>query len=261
MKHLQEIHRFQKIAGINKRSLLFEESEEFKKYNQLAGNTKSTDKEETSKQDIPDEVSKAASVFDLKAIKKQAKEKAETLDEVLDPLSWVGIVLAIPALLQGLATLIEKANRQFKKLPKEEIEKLKAHNVAVAKGEIEGHKKYTSEVSKEIDEYAHWLHKMMVAPIEGVFWIISKIPFIGKKFKDQKIRHKWAEGIYLLTALFIGAYGLLSHAIGVTTAIDSGKLADVVVDADALVDLSAASPTVTKFSKKSARDMFLKLVA
>jgi len=236
-QNLTEIKRLQNLAGIKKINLNEEDQPEKEK--------------ETSS--VPSEVSAAASVFDLKAVKNQAKEKAEKLDEVLDPFTWLGIVMAIPALLQGFATIIEKAKRKFSNLPEEEIEKIKAHNVAVAKGEIEGHKKYTSEVSKEVDQFAHWLHSMMVKPFEGLFWVLSKIPVIGKFLKDEKKRHKYAEAIYLLGALIVGGIGLASHAVGITSTIDAAKLADVTVDSAALASTSGLV--------KNGPEVILKLVA
>lgn len=238
-KYLTEVARFQKLAGIKKFQLTEEDQPE-------------QEKEKTS---VPPEVSAAASVFDLKAIKNQAKEKSEKLDEVIDPLTWIGIILAIPALLQGFATLVEKGKRKFSSLPKEDIEKIKAHNVAVAKGEIEGHKKYASEISKEIDQFSHWLHSMMVKPIEGVLYVLSKIPVIGrwKWLKNEKLRHKLSEGLYLLAAIGIGGWGLVHHAIGVTTAIDAAKLADVAVDSSALASTSGLV--------KNGPEILLKLVA
>jgi hypothetical protein len=236
-QNLTEIKRLQNLAGIKKINLTEEDQPEKGK--------------ETSS--VPPEVSAAASVFDLKAVKDQAKEKAQKLDEVLDPLTWLGIIMAIPALLQGLATIMEKAKRKFSNLSKEEIEKIKAHNLAVAKGEIEGHKKYASEVSKEVDQFAHWLHSIMVKPVEGVFWVLSKIPGIGKFLKDEKKRHKMAEAIYLLLAIGVGGYGLLSHAVGLTTAIDIAKLADVTVDSASLASTSGLI--------KNGPELILKLVA
>lgn len=238
-QNLTEVARLQSLAGIKKFQLTEEDQPE----------------QEKEKVSVPSEVSAAASVFDLKAIKNQAKEKAEKLDEVADPFTWIGIILAIPALLQGFATLIEKGKRKFSSLSKEDIEKIKAHNIAVAKGEIEGHKKYTSEISKEVDEFAHWLHSMMVKPIEGVLYVLSKIPVIGrwKWLKDDKLRHKFAEGLYLFGAILIGGWGLIHHAVGVTTAIDAAKLADVTVDSAALASTSGLV--------KNGPEFILKLVA
>ncbi len=250
---LDEIKRFQKLAGIaSKKSLLVKESifneEENNKDKEESG-------EEKKKVSVPPSVSAAASVFDLDAIKKQAKEKGEKLDEALTVLTAIGIILAIPALLQGLATMIEKGKRAFSKIPKEEVEKIKAHNLAVAKGEITGHKKYTSEVSKELDEFAHFLHDMMIKPIEGVLWTLSKVPGIGRiKFlKDEKLRHKLAEGIYLLVAIGIGGVGVASHAASITGVIDMVKLGDAAIDANAFATTSGLL--------KKGPDLLLKMVS
>lgn len=231
-QNLTEVARFQQLAGIKNYQII---------------------KEEESEVSVPDEVSKAANVFDLKAIKAQAKEKSEKLDESI--LAGIGIILAIPALLQGFATLIEKGKRLYSGISKEEIEKIKAHNIAVAKGKIKGHKKYTSETSKEIDEFAHKLHSIFVKPIEGVLWVLSKIPGIGriKYIKDEEKRHKLAEAFYLLAAMAIGGWGLVSHAVGVTTAIDAIKLGDVAIDASALATTSELV--------KDGPEFLLKLVA
>lgn len=229
---LDEVKRLQKLAG-----LINENLESFTEEDEKPAETKDSE-EKASPDAIKSEpppsgaVDAAKQVFDLGAIKQQAaaKAKEKNLNEVVDPITWVGIILAVPALLQGMATIIEKATRKFKGLPKEDIEKLKAHNLAVAKGEIEGHKKYASAFSKEVDEFAHWLHSMMVKPIEGVLWVISKIPFLGKPLRKEKTRHKVAEAIYLAVALGLGGWGMIHHAVGVTTAIDAAKLADVTVD-------------------------------
>ena len=105
-EHLTEVARLQKLAGIKK----------------------ITEQDEPEKTSVSPDISSAASVFDLKAIKNQAKEKSEKLDEALGTLAIIGMILAIPAFLQGFATLIEKAKRKFSGLSKEDIEKIKAHN-------------------------------------------------------------------------------------------------------------------------------------
>lgn len=178
-------------------------------------------------------------VFDVEAIKKQLEDKIEqnpNLEEVLGLLGGIGLLLAVPAMLQGIATLIEKGNRYFtKKFTPEQIAQIKAHNKNVAKTG-QGHKQYTSALSKEIDEYAHWLHDMCLKPIEGVLYILSKIPIINRIswIKDENKRHKLAEAIYLVIALALGGFGLAHHAASVTGVIDAIKLGDVAIDSNVL---------------------------
>lgn len=250
---LDEVKRMQQLAGLKIENYSSFNEEENSEESQDSQEKKSSD---TEKSEPPPSgaVAAAKQVFDLDAIKKQAAEKVKQkkLNEVLDPITWVAIILAVPALLQGLATLIEKATRKFKALSKEDIEKLKAHNIAVAKGEIEGHKKYASSFSKEVDEFAHWLHGMMVKPIEGVLYAISFVPFLGKPLRKEKTRHKVAEAIYLAVALGLGGWGLIHHAVGVTTAIDAAKLADVTVDTTSLANATGLVKN---------KDFILKLVA
>jgi len=206
MKHINEVIRMQKLAGILTESHINEDE-----------------------------------VFDIEAIKKQLKDKVEqesNLDEALGLLGGIGLVLAIPALLQGLSTLIEKGNRQFtSKFTPEQIAQIKAHNKEVAKTG-KGHKEYTSDISKELDEYAHWLHDMCLKPIEGVLWVATKIPIVNRIswIKDDNKRHKLAEAIYLVIAIAIGGYGVASHAASVTGIIDAVKLGDAAIDTTVLAN-------------------------
>jgi hypothetical protein len=200
---IQEAKRFQKLAGILDENQIFEND-----------------------------------VFDLEAIKKQIEDKVEqnpNLEEALGILGGIGLVLAIPALLQGLATLIEKGNRYFtKKFTPEQIAQIKAYNKQAIK--TGGHKQYTSGISKEIDDFAHWLHDMCIKPIEGVLYVISKIPVVNRIswIKDESKRHKLAEAIYLVIALALGGIGLAQHAVSVTGVIDAVKLGDVAIDSNVL---------------------------
>jgi hypothetical protein len=180
-------------------------------------------------------------VFDLEAIKKQIEDKVEqdpNLKEVLGTLAGIGLALAVPAMLQGIATLIEKGNRELtSKFTPEQIAQIKASNKEVVKTG-QGHKQYTSAISKEIDEYAHWLHDMCLKPIEGVLYIMSKIPIINRLpwIKDPNKRHKLAEAIYLVIALGIGGMGIASHAASITGVIDAVKLGDVAIDSSILAN-------------------------
>jgi hypothetical protein len=206
MQYINEAKRFQQLAGIISESQLNEDE-----------------------------------IFDIEAIKKQIEDKVEqdpNLKEVVGTLASIGLVLAIPAILQGISTLIEKGNRQFtSKFTPEQIAQIKAHNKEVAKTG-QGHKQYTSAVSKEIDEYAHWLHDMCLKPIEGVLYVISKIPGIGSWswLKDESKRHKLAEAIYLVIALAIGGAGIASHAASITGVIDAVKLGDAAIDSSILAN-------------------------
>jgi hypothetical protein len=206
MQYINEAKRFQQLAGIITESHLNEDE-----------------------------------VFDIEAIKKQIEDKVEqdpNLEEALGLLGGIGLLLAIPAMLQGVATLIEKGNRQFtSKFTPEQIAQIKAHNKEVARTG-QGHKQYTSAFSKEIDEYAHWLHDMCLKPIEGVLWIMSKIPGINRIswIKDDNKRHKLAEAIYLVIAIAIGGMGVASHAASVTGVIDAVKLGDAAIDSSVLAN-------------------------
>lgn len=206
MQYINEVKRFQQLAGIISESQLNEDE-----------------------------------IFDIEAIKKQIEDKVEqdpNLKEVVGTLASIGLVLAIPAILQGISTLIEKGNRQFtSKFTPEQIAQIKAHNKEVAKTG-QGHKQYTSAISKEIDEYAHWLHDMCLKPIEGVLYVISKIPGIGSWswLKDESKRHKLAEAIYLVIALAIGGAGIASHAASITGVIDAIKLGDAAIDSSILAN-------------------------
>jgi hypothetical protein len=203
MQYINEAKRFQKLAGILDENQIFEND-----------------------------------VFDLEAIKKQIEDKVEqnpNLEEALGILGGIGLVLAIPALLQGLATLIEKGNRYFtKKFTPEQIAQIKAYNKQAVK--TGGHKQYTSGISKEIDDFAHWLHDMCIKPIEGVLYVISKIPVVNRIswIKDESKRHKLAEAIYLVIALALGGIGLAQHAVSITGVIDAVKLGDVAIDSNVL---------------------------
>jgi hypothetical protein len=206
MQYINEVKRLQQLAGISTEDQQFIVNEE---------------------------------LFDVEAIKKQIEDKLtgeQNLDEVFGALTTIGLALAVPAVIQGIATLIEQGTRYLSSnYTKEEIAKLKSYNKQAIK--TGGKKLYTSETAKKIDHFAHWLHEKCLGPLNWLINdILAKIPIINKLpwIKDKNKRHKLAEAIYLFIAIGVGGIGFATHAASIIGVIDAVKVGDAAIDSSVL---------------------------
>ena len=153
-------------------------------------------------------------------------------------------ILAIPSLLKLLSTVTENINRAFtSEFNDEEIEEIKSYNKTnFGKEDEHGHslEKHTSKIAKFLDNQAHKLHKWFVYPLQKMLDGAAKIPLLGRWswLKDEAKRKKLAEYLYIIVALALGGYGLATHAISVTGAVDAVKVVDTI--GDSLVKMNKA---------------------
>lgn len=167
-------------------------------------------------------------------------EDEEEINEVVITtaliITFIATILAIPSVLQLLSTITENVNRAFtRKYTDEEIAKIKSYNKEnFGKEDEKGHslEKHTSKIAKFLDNLAHKLHGWFVIPIRLILLGASKIPFLGRWswLKDESKRKKLADYLYIIVALSLGGYGLATHAISVTGAVDAIKVVDTVGD-------------------------------
>lgn len=182
------------------------------------------------------------SYFDLEDVEQQLtqqfKSEEQDLNEDLGFVSVLGMILAVPAVLKGLSMMIEKGNRLVSsKLTKEQLKLLKQ----VSADQVRNQGKslhFTSGLADVVDSIAERLHHLYVHPIEKLFAKIAKLPGLRniKWLQDHSKRHKLAEAIYIIFALYLGGYGLAAHAASVTGAIDAIKVADTGVAATILAN-------------------------
>lgn len=184
---------------------------------------------------------------------KKTESNPQQIKEVVDTTA-IMLTLAVPHFIQGIATMVEKLSRTFKKdihiasdkqtpgaksykdAPgtdkAEKIKNIKAHNKQVAMTG-KGHKQYSSVTAQKIDHIAHAAHGMILKPIELALKVMSVVPKF-KLLKDPKMRKKVAEGLYIAIMVYLCGTGVIEHFGHSMSAVDLGKLADLGLDAGLL---------------------------
>lgn len=210
--------------------------------------------------------------FDPVALYQDAKNTSGKNDQMQEMVGTTTamLVLAIPHFVQGIATMVEKLSRTFKKdihiasphqtpggtsytdapgdTKADKIQNIKTHNKQVAMTG-KGHKQYSSTTAQKIDHIAHAAHDMVLKPIELALKVVSATPKF-QKLKDPKIRKKVAEGFYIAIMVYLCGAGAIEHFGHAMSGVDIGKLADLGLDAGLLFgNLPTPGKNANRFEK------------
>lgn len=172
--------------------------------------------EQINQVDIANVLGKALKIPPKELVQK-AKENEDEVNEV-GVLTAVTVIGLIPAAMELLGKLINKAKTSFKLDDKEKHEygiltqKLEAAKTDEEKKAIKQQMaSYESKAGNWFKHAGHKLHKLYTAPIRYLLNLAGKLTKKGHTLRDKKKNEVRANVIYACIMIGLAGYGVASH--------------------------------------------------